>query len=325
MSKFSNPGTEDLRGKSFEAQLKADRLHAIAKLKQDKINQHRKSSHTAGVKLFAKSMRRFRSQQIYQGFNQWFNQITLMKQKEKYRSTYNNASPDTQRKMVIIETVNEVQRVAKQSEHDRKVEAVYQANSQAREEASAAAAAASNPVNALAVLQERLANLFSDGAKRKSRLRRLHNLISAASRGDADRVAELLDDDEGGKVDINSQETDAGLCCLVVACINGSLNVVKTCCRRNASLELTDESGHSALMIAVKHKAITICRVLLANGANVNAANDVGDTSIHVCVRLANDCPEKLLMLLLNKGGNCEWPDSQMNTPLHVACCSESR
>jgi len=136
----------------------------------------------------------------------------------------------------------------------------------------------------------------------------------------------LLDEkDDGGHVDINSQQTDAGLCCLVVACINGSLNVVKTCCKRGANLELTDESGHTPLMIATKQRAITLIRVLLSYGANVNASNNVKDTALHISVRLADICPQKLLFLLLDAGADICWPDSKLNTPLHVACCSESR
>ena len=46
---------------------------------------------------------------------------------------------------------------------------------------------------------------------------------------------------------------------------------------------------------------------------------------MHLVVRLAGDCPNKLLFLLLHHGANCEWPDSTLNTPLHIASCSELR
>ena len=172
-----------------------------------------------------------------------------------------------------------------------------------KNEASAAAEAAANPVNALQVLQEKLSMLFSDGFKRRERLRKLQNLIQAAARGDADRVSELLDDETGGggRVDLNSTETDAGLCCLVIATINGSLNVVKSCCKRGANLELTDEYGNTPLMIATKQRAITLCRVLIANGANVNAENNKHDTSLHLATRLADDCPDNIVAFIIKQ------------------------
>ena len=312
-----------LRGKHFEAALKAEKIQQQQAIAQEKFQAFKEKSHHAGVQLFEKSMRRFRSQLMWFGFNRWCRwlvQSDLQRTRE-----YNDASPDTKRKIEVMKTVHEVQRIASQSAHDREIEERNQRMMRNNAEANAAAEAAANPVNALQVLQDRLAALFSDGAKRKARLRRLHNLISAASRGDADRVAELLDDLDGGKVDIDSQENDAGLCCLVVATMNGSLNVVKSCCRRGASLELTDESGCTPLMIATKQKAITLCRVLLDNGAKVNACDHVGDTSLSVCVRHADGCPDKLLFLLLDAGANCEFPDSTLNTPLHVACTSVVR
>ena len=312
-----------LRGKHFEAALKAEKIQQQQAIAQEKFQAFKEKSHHAGVQLFEKSMRRFRSQLMWFGFNRWCRwlvQSDLQRTRE-----YNDASPDTKRKIEVMKTVHEVQRIASQSAHDREIEERNQRMMRNNAEANAAAEAAANPVNALQVLQDRLAALFSDGAKRKARLRRLHNLISAASRGDADRVAELLDDLDGGKVDIDSQENDAGLCCLVVATMNGSLNVVKSCCRRGASLELTDESGCTPLMIATKQKAITLCRVLLDNGARVNACDHVGDTSLSVCVRHADGCPDKLLFLLLDAGANCEFPDSTLNTPLHVACTSVVR
>jgi len=306
-----------------------DTLRLANELKQEELvhrrtsiakerNQHRLNSHKQGFLLLENSYRRYRSQQIYLAFAHWY---------QKHCNRPMGASPPntTRRKQEILNTVSETQQIAAQSAADLQVAQKATALEIQNKESNAAAEAAANPVNALQVLQERLAMLFSDGFKRQERLRRLQNLIQAASRGDADRVSELLDDTSGGKVDLNSSETDAGLCCLVVATINGSLNVVKSCCKRGANLELTDEFGNTPLMIAAKQKAITLCRVLLAHGANVNAENNKNDTALHLVVRLADACPEKLLWLLLEHGANCEWPDSTLNTPLHIASVSKDR
>ena len=182
---FSSGG-DDLRGADFEAALKADRAREKAEKVQEERIQHRRASHSSGIQLFQKSMRRFRSQRLWLGFRRWdrWNQSA-----KRHEQKYNEASPDTKRKLQILSTVNEVQRIAQQSADDLKVEERNQQLKLDSAEAVAAAEAAANPVNALAVLQQKLASLFSDGAKRKSRLRRLHNLIKAASRGDADRVA----------------------------------------------------------------------------------------------------------------------------------------
>ena len=57
--------------------------------------------------------------------------------------------------------------------------------------------------------------------------------------------------------------------------------------------------------------------MLLSYGANVNASNNVKDTALHISVRLADICPQKLLFLLLDAGADTQYcqvePDSVCN------------
>ena len=239
----------------------------------------RLQSYSASFVILEKYYRTFRIRMLQISFNNWVAIAVLLRSTTTTTTTTPPPPDTTRRRQHLQATISTIESIAIQAALDQKTAEKNQRLLIQNQEANAAAEAAANPVNALQVLQEKLSMLFSDGFQRKERLRRLQNLIQAAARGDADRVSELLDDETGGKVDLNSCETDAGLCCLVIATINGSLNVVKSCCKRSANLELTDEFGNTALMIAAKQKAITLCRVLLDHGANVNAENKKHDTA----------------------------------------------
>ena len=235
-----------------------------------------------------------RSQKMWLGFATWRNYVAHDKLIEDRRLL----GEDGQRLAEIGDRLVKVRQIVQETRLSNEVAERNRKERLLCAEAEAAAEIANRPTNALARLQERLASLFSRSAIQTNRLRRLANLINASARGDADRVCQILDDsknDPGGEFDqfdLN-MKNDAGLCALVVATVNGSLNVLKSLLKRGANLELRDESGASALIISVKQRAWTMCCELLSHGADVNARDKAGDSALAMVVRLESGKRER--------------------------------
>ena len=309
--------------KDFSKRLKRERAEQKLAEQMALDQEQRRMSSAEGVKHVLRSLRRMRSQQLWLGFAKWRDYIV----REKVLDGRALMSEEDQRLAEIGDRLFEVRRIVQETRLSNEVAERNRAEKLVNAEAEAAAAIANRPTNALARLQERLASMFSGSAIKTNRLRRLANLISASARGDADRVCEILDskNNPGGEFDLN-MENDAGLCALVVATVNGSLNVLKSLLKRGANLELRDESGASPLIISVKQRAWTMCCELLSHGADPNARDKAGDSALVMVVRLENGKRERrLLRLLLQYGADPCIPDATFNTPIHIGTSRPER
>ena len=74
-----------------------------------------------------------------------------------------------------------------------------------------------------------------------------------------------------------------------------------------------DEYGFTPLHGVVGEHYFDMARLLIANGANVNAKNDSGTTPLHLAAY-----PE-MVEILVAKGADLESRDSSGSTPLHAA------
>eukprot|EP00946_MAST-07B_sp_MAST-7B-sp1_P000866 g866.t1 len=310
--------------KGFAERLKREREEGKAAEQRARREAHRRRSSAVGIQYVLRALRRAHSQKLWLGFAKWRDYVVC----ERVLENRGHVNEDDQRLADVGDRLAKVRQIVQETRLSNEVAERNRKLRLLNAEAEAAAEVANRPTNALARLQERLASLFSTSAVQTNRLRRLANLVNASARGDADRVCQILDDsknDPGGKFDVNMQN-DAGLCALVVATVNGSLNVLKSLLKRGANLELRDESGASPLIISVKQRAWTMCCELLSHGADVNAKDKAGDTALAMVVRLESGKRERrLLRLLLQYGADPRIPDSTFNTPIHISTSRAER
>lgn len=84
---------------------------------------------------------------------------------------------------------------------------------------------------------------------------------------------------------MNSAKED-GFSALHLASLNGHYNVVECLVQARSLSEVDIRNGRqqTPLLLAVDKRHVTIAKLLLENGANVNAQDDVGDSPLHVVV-----------------------------------------
>ena len=66
------------------------------------------------------------------------------------------------------------------------------------------------------------------------------------------------------------------------ASCEGGEEIIEALLEHNADTEQKDQNGCTALIIAVKENRKRCVHVLLANGADVNAIDDHGNTPLHL-------------------------------------------
>ncbi|KIJ64236.1 hypothetical protein HYDPIDRAFT_90918 [Hydnomerulius pinastri MD-312] len=96
------------------------------------------------------------------------------------------------------------------------------------------------------------------------------------------------------------------------------MDVLKCLLRSNASLDVPDVIGHTALHHACTspHPHFEAAKVLLENGANVNAQNRYGELPV-ILPMTGGDV--KLTTLLLERGADLDIPDANGDTPSKLA------
>ena len=78
-------------------------------------------------------------------------------------------------------------------------------------------------------------------------------------------------------IDVNwKNEDDGGKSALMIASLNGKLEVVKLLLKNGAQVDLQDGGGWSALMCASVEGHAEVTKVLLEKGAQVDLKNNIG-------------------------------------------------
>lgn len=105
-------------------------------------------------------------------------------------------------------------------------------------------------------------------------------LITAVTNGLTKTVQKLIDENPDL---VNSVDGKTPI--LHIAVIKGNGNVVEKLLQLGADKEIRNEDGSTPLLTAVKFKKLQCAKLLIDNGANVNANNNNQQTSIHLAVR----------------------------------------
>lgn len=108
------------------------------------------------------------------------------------------------------------------------------------------------------------------------------DLLKAANKSDAEKVAHLLDIG----ADVNTK-TDFGSSPLMLASGNWwkSDETARLLIEGGADLNAKNSLGLTPLMFASKHGNIRVVRLLLENGADINAVDERGETALDKAVR----------------------------------------
>lgn len=118
------------------------------------------------------------------------------------------------------------------------------------------------------------------------------------------------------------QRDDVQATPLILATLGGNLNIVKMLLNNGADINARNWNGHSSLQYACSKGWHTIVEYLLENNADINIRDKYGDTCLHRTVVLGR---LEILQLLLNhtKNLNVNCQNIVGNTPLFVACEDE--
>lgn len=86
--------------------------------------------------------------------------------------------------------------------------------------------------------------------------------------------------------------------------------------------------GEPLLHRAVRYHRLSLLKVILKHGADINGTNDVGQTALHVacepCIS-EKDKITKIALFLMESGINCDHPDNMLHTPLHKVAGTRNR
>lgn len=103
---------------------------------------------------------------------------------------------------------------------------------------------------------------------------------------------------------------------------NNDLKRVESLLRKGISAAIEDSAGYTALHYAARNGHYEVCKVLLENGADVNALTRSGHaTALH---RAATQDHSEIVKLLLNKGADPNIGDADGYTALHRAVMADS-
>ncbi|XP_066301845.1 protein fem-1 homolog CG6966-like [Branchiostoma lanceolatum] len=148
----------------------------------------------------------------------------------------------------------------------------------------------------------------------------LFDLAKTAYRpGYAARVAEEV---ERRQLDMNLTLPSTGMSLFLCACLSGSHALVRKLVKKGADMKVRSAAGDSALYLAVygctsSHQTdLSLVRILIDAGCDVNAANDRGNTPLHQAA-MSGNIP--LIKLLLKHGADPYVANSANILPIDCA------
>eukprot|EP00949_MAST-11_sp_MAST-11-sp1_P000094 g94.t1 len=173
----------------------------------------------------------------------------------------------------------------------------------------------------LSETEKRLQQLFSEVRGEAERERKCALLLRASARGDTVEVKKILASDP----DLVNHRGVTGLCALLIAATNGSMEVLKTLCSHTkVDLNIqTLSEGYTPLILCCRRNAISMCTMLIEYDADLNLADNDGLTALSHSVR-ANHI--KVVNLLLANGALEGCVDTLNGyAAIHYACQTDSR
>jgi len=98
---------------------------------------------------------------------------------------------------------------------------------------------------------------------------------------------------------------------------NGDYDVVEALLMRGAQVDACDEYGYTSLKVACKHSRWATVRLLLRHGANPRVQDADGWTALHHAAM--NNMPLNIAKALVEHGANADAKTKQGNTPVSLA------
>lgn len=140
----------------------------------------------------------------------------------------------------------------------------------------------------------------------------LTSAVQAIRTGNEPKLKDLL---AHFKEFIDSHDTD-GNTLLIIGVINVQVNMVKMLLDEGADVNAPDSKGMTALHYAVQTENEAIVQMLVSKGSYLNGRNDNFETPLSVAVAQRN---VNIVNILLQKHANVNISDAFGNTPLHSA------
>lgn len=143
------------------------------------------------------------------------------------------------------------------------------------------------------------------------------DFITAAYRGDLERVRELLEDGADIEAETETSET-----ALMQAAWPGHTEVVKLLLERGAKVDAEDEYGDTSLIKAAYHGRLEVVRLLMEYGADINNRDAAGYTPLMVA---AWQNHPQVVRFLLEQGAKVSTANKEGQTALSLAGSKEIR
>lgn len=147
-----------------------------------------------------------------------------------------------------------------------------------------------------------------------------HALLDAFSyQSSYDQIISIIE--SGIDVNLSNQ---SGLTALHYASASGQIVIVEMLLNRKADVNKKDSSGWTPLYYSIKEGHTGTSRILLKHGADINATYRTGMSILHIAVLYSGDYltlnKTKLIRLLLDYNVNVNAVDPYGQTALHIAC-----
>jgi ankyrin repeat protein len=104
---------------------------------------------------------------------------------------------------------------------------------------------------------------------------------------------------------------------------NGTVNQLESILNRGVKVNFLDREGFSPLSVACLFERITMTKLLVRHGAEVNARDQDDSTALHSTVTESEDKAYKIVSFLLKKGAEVDPIDVRGWTPLMVAAANQ--
>jgi ankyrin repeat protein len=140
---------------------------------------------------------------------------------------------------------------------------------------------------------------------------RISNFFSAAESGDTSKVAESLN--QGIEINVTDEH---GQTALMLAADEGHVDTVKLLLKNRASLDLQNRLGGTALMLASFNGHLEVVTELLKAGADVNAKSKNGYTALMEAIVKWNETAVQIINLLLDQNADINAQDIDGYTAL---------